>query len=75
MLDGVPLGFANVLRPGPVGVVAVSGRGAEVSQPRSTERVSGTPLWSGSGADLSAAVGGVMTELALDLLVAVGRPR
>ena len=29
VLDGVPLGFANVLRPGPVGIVAASGTGAQ----------------------------------------------
>ena len=31
VLDGVPLGFANVLRPGPVGIVAASGTAQEVS--------------------------------------------
>ena len=31
VLDGVPLGFANVLRPGPVGIVAASGTGAQLS--------------------------------------------
>jgi FdrA protein len=71
VLDGVPLGFANVLRPGPVGVVAASGTGAqEVSCLLDRAGVGNTALVGVGGRDLSAAVGGVMTELALDLLVA-----
>jgi FdrA protein len=70
VLDGVPLGFANVLRPGPVGIVAASGTGAqEVSCLLDRAGVGNAALIGVGGRDLSAAVGGVMTELALDLLV------
>ena len=77
VLDGVPLGFANVLRPGPVGIVAASGTGAqEVSCLLDRAGVGNAALIGVGGRDLTAAVGGVMTELALDLLVGgVGRPR
>jgi FdrA protein len=71
VLDGVPLGFANVLRPGPVGIVAASGTGAqEVSCLLDRAGVGNAALIGVGGRDLSAAVGGVMTELALDLLAA-----
>ena len=71
VLDGVPLGFANVLRPGPVGIVAASGTGAqEVSCLLDRAGVGNAALIGVGGRDLSSAVGGVMTELALDLLVA-----
>jgi FdrA protein len=71
VLDGVPLGFANVLRPGPVGIVAASGTGAqEVSCLLDRAGVGNAALIGVGGRDLTAPVGGVMTELALDLLVA-----
>jgi FdrA protein len=71
VLDGVPLGFANVLRPGPVGIVAASGTGAqEVSCLLDRAGVGNASLIGVGGRDLTAPVGGVMTELALDLLVA-----
>ena len=71
VLDGVPLGFANVLRPGPVGIVAASGTGAqEVSCLLDRAGVGNAALIGVGGRDLTAAVGGVMTELALDLLAA-----
>ena len=70
VLDGVPLGFANVLRPGPVGIVAASGTGAqEVSCLLDRAGVGNAALIGVGGRDLTAAVGGVMTWLALDLLV------
>jgi FdrA protein len=70
VLDGVPLGFANVLRPGPVGIVAASGTGAqEVSCLLDRAGVGNAALIGVGGRDLSAAVGGAMIELALDLLV------
>ena len=73
VLDGVPLGFANVLRPGPVGIVAASGTGAqEVSCLLDRAGVGIAALIGVGGRDLSVPVGGVMTELALDLLVADG---
>jgi FdrA protein len=71
VLDGVPLGFANVLRPGPVGIVAASGTGAqEVSCLLDRAGIGNAALIGVGGRDLTAAVGGVMTELALDLLAA-----
>jgi FdrA protein len=71
VLDGVPLGFANVLRPGPVGIVAASGTGAqEVSCLLDRAGVGNAALIGVGGRDLTAAVGGVMTELALDMLTA-----
>ena len=76
VLDGVPLGFANVLRPGPVGIVAASGTGAqEVSCLLDRSGIGNAALIGVGGRDLTAAVGGVMTELALELLAAepVGR--
>ena len=42
VLDGVPLGFANVLRPGPVGIVAASGTGRRRCPACSTGPASGT---------------------------------
>lgn len=69
ILDGVPLGFANVVRPGPVGIVAASGTGAqEVSCLLDRAGTGVSQLVGVGGRDLSTAVGGAMTELALDLL-------
>ncbi|MGN9844731.1 FdrA family protein [Nonomuraea sp. H19] len=68
-LGGVGLGFANVLTPGPVGVVAASGTGAQ--------QVTSLLDWAGTGVshilgvggrDLSAEVGGLSTLRALRLL-------
>lgn len=71
VLDGVPLGFANVVRPGPVGIVAASGTGAqEISCLLDRAGTGISQLVGVGGRDLSAAVGGVMTELALDMLAA-----
>jgi FdrA protein len=71
VLDGVPLGFANVLRPGPVGIVAASGTGAqEVSCLLDRAGVGNAALIGVGGRDLTAAVGGLTTGLALDLLAA-----
>ncbi|MBB5784865.1 FdrA family protein [Nonomuraea jabiensis] len=69
VLGGVGLGFANVLTPGPVGVVAASGTGAQ--------QVTSLLDWAGTGVshvlgvggrDLSAEVGGLSTLRALRLL-------
>jgi FdrA protein len=69
VLDGVPLGFANVLRPGPVAVVAASGTGAqEVSCLLDAAGVGVSQIVGVGGHDLSAEVGGLMTGLALDLV-------
>lgn len=68
-IGGVGLGFANVLAPGPVGVVAASGTGAQ--------QVTSLLDWAGTGVshilgvggrDLSAEVGGLSTLRALRLL-------
>ncbi|TMR91168.1 FdrA family protein [Nonomuraea basaltis] len=68
-LGGVGLGFANVLAPGPVGVVAASGTGAQ--------QVTSLLDWAGAGVshilgvggrDMSAEVGGLSTLRALRLL-------
>ncbi|MEO3885775.1 FdrA family protein [Nonomuraea sp. B5E05] len=69
MIGGVGLGFANVLRPGPVGVVAASGTGAQ--------QVTSLLDWAGTGVshvlgvggrDLSAEVGGLSALRALRML-------
>ncbi len=84
VIGGVGLGFANVVRPGPVGLVAASGTGAQ--------QVMCLLGWAGlgishcigvGGRDLSAAVGGLSTHRALDaldadpateLIVVLGKP-
>ncbi|MCC2335342.1 FdrA family protein [Cellulomonas wangsupingiae] len=69
ILDGVPLGFANAVRRGPVGIVAASGTGAqEVSCLLHRAGTGVSQLVGVGGRDLSAEVGGTMTDLALDLL-------
>jgi FdrA protein len=69
VVGGVGLGFANVVRPGPVGLVTASGTGAQ--------QVMSLLGWAGvgisqclgvGGRDLSDAVGGASTHAALDLL-------
>ncbi len=69
VIGGVGLGFANVVRPGPVGLVAASGTGAQ--------QVMSLLSWAGvgvshclgvGGRDLSEAVGGLSTHAALGLL-------
>ena len=70
IIDGVPLGFANAVRRGPVGVVAASGTGAqEVSCLLHRAGTGVSQLVGVGGRDLSSAVGGTMTDMALDLLV------
>jgi FdrA protein len=71
IIDGIPLGFANVVRRGDVGIVAASGTGAqEVSRLLDLAGAGVSQLIGVGGRDLSAEVDGVMTELALDLLEA-----
>ena len=70
ILDGSPLGFANVVRRGRVGIVAASGTGAqEVSRLIDAAGGGVSQLIGVGGRDLSAEVGGLMTDLALDFLV------
>lgn len=70
IIDGVPLGFANVVARGSVGIVAASGTGAqEVSRLLDTAGAGVSQLIGVGGRDLSADVGGLMAGLALDFLV------
>jgi FdrA protein len=67
IVDGVPLGFANAVRPGPVAIVAASGTGAqEVSCLLDASGVGVSQIIGVGGRDLSEEVGGLMTMLALE---------
>ncbi len=66
---GVGLGFANVVRPGPVGIVAASGTGAQqLMCMLDTVEVGISHCLGVGGRDLSAAVGGRSTMQALAML-------
>jgi len=68
ILDGVGLGFANVVRRGPVGIVGASGTGIqEVTCLLHQAGVGVSQVFGVGGRDLKADVGGVMT------LEAIGR--
>lgn len=83
-LCGVPLGFANVVPRGRVGVVAASGTGLQAVATLLADRGEGLSQAIGvGGRDMSAAVGGLMTLAALDalaadreteLIVVIGKP-
>ncbi|TDD71383.1 FdrA family protein [Jiangella aurantiaca] len=69
VVGGVGFGFANVVRPGPVGIVAASGTGAQQLLGLLDGAGVGISHCLGvGGRDLSAAVGGASTLAALDLL-------
>jgi FdrA protein len=69
VLGGVGLGFANVVRPGPVGVVAASGTGAQHLLALLDGAGIGVKHCLGvGGRDLSSSVGGRSTIAALDAL-------
>jgi FdrA protein len=69
VIGGVGLGFANVVRPGPVGLVAASGTGAQqVMCLLDAAGVGISHCLGVGGRDLSAAVGGRSTRAALDVL-------
>jgi len=69
MLGGVGLGFANVVRPGPVGVVAAAGTGAqEVTSLLDRWGVGVSQVIGVGGRDLSAEVGGRMARAAVSAL-------
>ncbi|MDQ3476383.1 MAG: FdrA family protein, partial [Actinomycetota bacterium] len=84
IVSGVALGFANVVRRGPVGIVAASGTGAQqVSSLLETAGVGVSHLLGLGGRDLSERVGGLGAELALaaldadpdtDLIVLISKP-
>jgi len=69
VVGGLGLGFANALRPGPVGIVAASGTGAqEVTCLLDADGVGVTAVLGVGGRDLSAAVGGRSTLAAMKVL-------
>src|SRR5688500_19052154 len=69
MLDGAPLGFANVVPRGRVGIVAASGTGLQEVSVLVASGGEGVSQAIGlGGRDLSDAVGGAMALHALDLL-------
>lgn len=71
IIDGIPLGFANIVKRGTVGIVAASGTGAqEVSRLLDLAGVGVSQLIGVGGRDLSAEVGGIMAGFALELLEA-----
>jgi FdrA protein len=71
ILDGVGLGFANAVRPGPVGVVGASGTGIqEITCLLDAAGVGISQAVGVGGRDLSPEVGGTMTVRALELLAA-----
>ena len=62
IIDGIGLGFANVVRPGPIGIVAASGTGAQELSTLIDRLGSGVSQLIGvGGRDLNEAVGGRMT--------------
>ena len=69
IVSGVALGFANVVRPGPVGLVAASGTGAQqISCLLDVAGVGVSHVLGVGGRDLSEAVGGLATLDALRAL-------
>jgi FdrA protein len=71
VIGGVGLGFANVVRPGPVGVVAASGTGAQhVMSLLDAAGIGVSHCLGVGGRDLFAAVAGRSTLAALDALAA-----
>jgi FdrA protein len=71
MLGGVGLGFANVVRRGPVGIVAAAGTGAQEASVLLDGAGSGVSEIIGvGGRDLSARVGGIMFRAGMELLAA-----
>jgi FdrA protein len=66
VVDGVGLGFANVVAPGPVGIVAASGTGCQqVLALLDHAGVGVTVAYGVGGRDLSSTVGGLSTRTAL----------
>jgi FdrA protein len=71
IVDGVALGFANAVEPGPVGIVGASGTGIQqITCLLDAAGVGVSHAIGVGGRDLSATVGGLMTERALELLEA-----
>jgi succinyl-CoA synthetase alpha subunit len=60
IVNGIPLGFANVIRRGPIGVVGASGTGTQEVTVRVHQLGSGVSQVLGTGShDLSTAIGGI----------------
>ena len=60
IVNGVPLGFANVVRRGPIGVVGASGTGTQEVTVRIHQLGSGVSQALGTGGhDLAASIGGI----------------
>ncbi len=84
LVDGVGLGFANVVAPGPVGIVAASGTGCQqVLALLDHAGVGVSTAYGVGGRDLSADVGGLATRTALkrldddaatELIVLISKP-
>jgi FdrA protein len=71
LIAGVPLGFANVVPRGPIGIVAASGTGLQQVAALLAGRGHGVSHAIGvGGRDMDATVGGLMTGAALDVLAA-----
>jgi FdrA protein len=69
-LDGVPLGFMNRVRRATVGMIGASGTGAqEIAVLLDRAGLGLSQLIGVGGHDLSADVNGIMTDLALDMLL------
>ena len=69
IINGVGLGFANRVRPGPIGLVAASGTGLQQTSSRIHQLGGGVSQALGTGGrDLSAEVGAVTARQGLDLL-------
>src|SRR6516165_5355675 len=69
ILNGVPLGFANVIRRGPIGVVGASGTGTQEVTVRIHQLGSGVSQALGTGGhDLAAAIGGISMRQGLKAL-------
>lgn len=69
MLGGIGLGFANVVRPGPVGIVAAAGTGAQESACLLDAAGVGVSHIVGvGGRDLSSEIGGIMFRRGMRML-------
>jgi succinyl-CoA synthetase alpha subunit len=71
IIGGVPLGFANAVRRGPIGVIGASGTGLQHVTSQIDQAGAGVSHAIGTGSrDLSAAVGGITMMRALEELAA-----
>jgi succinyl-CoA synthetase alpha subunit len=69
LINGVPLGFANIVRRGPIGIVGASGTGIQEISSLIDRYGGGISQAIGTGGhDLSKRVGGVMTRLGIEAL-------